>query len=185
MKITSTDIPELLLIEPDVRGDDRGFFMETWHARTYAEKGLDANFVQDNQSRSQQGVLRGLHYQLKKPQGKLVRVVSGLVFDVAVDIRKGSPTFGSWVGTELSGDVHKQFYIPPGFAHGFCVLSESADFLYKCTEFHSPDDEYGILWNDPDIGIAWPGDQYLISEKDAGNARLRDLTELLPSFSDD
>ncbi len=172
----------MLLIELDVFGDARGYFMETWHARKYAELGLDVEFVQDNQSRSQRGVLRGLHYQLEQPQGKLVRVASGVVFDVAVDIRKGSPWFGQWVGTELSGEDQKQFYIPPGFAHGFCVLSESADFLYKCTGFYAPEFEHGILWNDPDIAIDWPGDNFLISGKDASNDRLSNMTDFLPSF---
>ena len=182
MKITPTSIPDVLLIEPDVFADARGFFMESWHAQKYAEQGLDISFVQDNHSRSSRGVLRGLHYQLERPQGKLVRVVSGTVFDVAVDIRKGSPTFGQWEGAELSGDNHRQLYVPPGFAHGFCVLSESADFLYKCTDFYAPQDEHGILWNDPDIGIDWPGDAFAISDKDAGNSLLRDMDDKLPRY---
>lgn len=184
MKITPSRIPEVLVVEPDVFGDSRGFFMETWHRKKYAAAGLDVDFVQDNHSRSSKGVLRGLHYQLQQPQGKLVRVVSGVVFDVAVDIRKGSPCFGQWVGIELDGDSHRQFYIPPGFAHGFCVLSESADFLYKCTDFYAPEYEQGILWNDPDIGIEWPGDDFQISQKDARNSRLRDMDEVLPSYGD-
>jgi len=182
MKITPTSIPDVLLIEPDVFGDARGFFMESWHAQKYAAQGLDVSFVQDNHSRSSRGVLRGLHYQLEQPQGKLVMVVSGSVFDVAVDIRKGSPTFGQWEGAELSGDNHRQFYVPPGFAHGFCVLSESADFLYKCTDFYAPQDEHGILWNDPDIGIDWPGENFTISDKDAGNGLLRELDDKLPNY---
>ncbi|WJW76723.1 dTDP-4-dehydrorhamnose 3,5-epimerase [Thiohalobacter sp. IOR34] len=182
MKITPTAIPEVLVIEPDVHGDARGFFLETWHARKYAAQGLDAAFVQDNHSRSRRGVLRGLHYQLNQPQGKLVRVVSGSVFDVAVDIRKGSPTFGQWVGIELSGDNHRQFYVPPGFAHGFCVLSESADFLYKCTDYYAPEDEHGILWNDPAIGIDWPARDFLISEKDAKNGLLGEMDDVLPVY---
>jgi len=182
MKITPTSIPDVLLIDPDVFGDARGFFMESWHAQKYAEQGLDVSFVQDNHSRSSRGVLRGLHYQLEQPQGKLVRVVSGSVFDVAVDIRKGSPSFGQWVGAELSSENHRQFYVPPGFAHGFCVLSESADFLYKCTDFYAPHDEHGILWNDPAIGIDWPGDDFRISDKDAGNSLLRDMDDKLPRY---
>lgn len=182
MKITPTKIPEVLVIEPDVHGDARGFFMETWHAAKYAELGLNVNFVQDNQSRSKKGILRGLHYQLEQPQGKLVRVSDGVVFDVAVDIRKGSPTFGQWVGIELSGDNFKQFYVPPGFAHGFCVLSESADFIYKCTDFYAPQYEHGILWNDPDIGIQWPGEEYQVSDKDARNRLLRDMGDALPTY---
>ncbi len=175
MKITPTAIPEVLLVEPDLFGDARGFFMETWHAGKYAEQGLDVSFVQDNHSRSRHRVLRGLHYQLKQPQGKLVRVTAGRVFDVAVDIRRGSPTFGRWVGMELNDEDHRQLYVPPGFAHGFSVLSESADFLYKCTDFYLPEDEHGILWNDPEIGIQWPGNDFLISDKDRENRLLKEL----------
>ena len=182
MKITPTGIPDVLLIEPDVFGDARGFFLESWHAQKFAAQGLDVNFVQDNHSRSSRGVLRGLHYQLEQPQGKLVRVVCGSVFDVAVDIRRGSPTFGQWAGAELSGDNHQQLYVPPGFAHGFCVLSESADFLYKCTDYYAPQDEYGIRWNDPDIGIDWPSEDFTISDKDASNGLLRELDDKLPRY---
>jgi len=182
VKIIPSRIPDALIIEPDVHGDGRGFFMESWHARKYAEAGLDVPFVQDNHSCSGKGVLRGLHYQLEHPQGKLVRVVSGTVFDVAVDVRKGSPTFGEWVGIELSGDNHKQFYVPPGFAHGFCVLSDRADFMYKCTDFYAPEYEHGILWDDPDIGIDWPGDDFRVSEKDARNRLLRDMDDCLPVY---
>jgi len=157
--------------------------MESFHARKYAEQGLDIKFTQDNHSRSPRGVLRGLHYQLEQPQGKLVRVVSGTVFDVAVDIRKGSPTFSQWVGVELSGDNFKQIYVPPGFAHGFCVLSESADFLYKCTDYYAPEDEHGILWSDPDIGIEWSGSDFLISDKDKKNSLLKDMEEVLPVYN--
>ena len=166
MKITPSAIPEVLVIEPQVFGDKRGFFMETWNKLNYLKYNLNLDFVQDNFSRSSRGVLRGLHYQLENPQGKLIWVVRGRVFDVAVDIRKGSPTFGDWVGFKLSGEEHKQIYIPPGFAHGFCVLSDSADFQYKCTHFYHPKDEHGVLWNDPDIGIEWSGSDFLISEKD-------------------
>lgn len=184
MKIIPTAIPGVILIEPDVFGDSRGFFMETWHAQKYAEAGLDIPFIQVNHSRSSQGVLRGLHYQLEQPQGKLVRVSHGAVFDVAVDIRKGSPTFGQWVGYELSGENFRQLYIPPGFAHGFCVLSESADFIYKCTDFYAPEYEHCIRWNDPDIGIKWPGDDFLVSEKDGQAALLKDLDEYLPIYEE-
>jgi len=183
LKFIETKLSGVLIIEPDVYSDSRGFFMESFHARKYAEQGLDIKFVQDNHSRSPRGVLRGLHYQLEQPQGKLVRVVSGTVFDVAVDIRKGSPTFSQWVGVELSGDNFKQIYVPPGFAHGFCVLSESADFLYKCTDYYAPEDEHGILWNDPDIGIEWPGSDFLISGKDKKNCLLKDMEEVLPVYN--
>jgi dTDP-4-dehydrorhamnose 3,5-epimerase len=184
MRITRSKIPDVLIIQPDVFGDNRGFFMESWHAEKYKENGLDVSFVQDNHSRSQRGVLRGLHYQLKRPQGKLIRVINGTVFDVAVDIRKGSPAFGQWVGTELSGDNHAQLYIPPGFAHGFCVVSDHADFLYKCTEYYAPEDEHGIIWNDPDIGIDWPGDDFTISEKDAKNSFLKSMEDRLPVYDE-
>lgn len=182
MKITPMQIPEVLLIEPDVYGDKRGFFMESWHKRKFADHGLMVDFVQDNHSRSGQGVLRGLHYQLHQPQGKLVRVVTGSVLDVAVDIRTGSPTFGQWVSTELSADNGHQLYIPPGFAHGYCVMSELADFLYKCTDYYAPQDEHGILWNDPAIGIDWPEGDFIISEKDAANSHLDAMTDVLPVY---
>ena len=184
MKVIPAQIPEVLIIEPDVFGDKRGFFMESWHAQKYAELGITAEFVQDNLSRSRQGVLRGLHYQLEQPQGKLVSVITGAVFDVAVDIRKGSPSFGQWVGVELSEDNHRQIYVPPGFAHGFCVLSESVDFMYKCTDFYAPQYEQGIQWDDPDIGIDWPGDNFIISEKDSHNRLLRDMDDQLPLYAE-
>ena len=182
MKVIETDLPGVLIIEPKVHGDARGFFIETWHASRYAEHGLPERFVQDNHSRSSRGVLRGLHYQLQQPQGKLVRVTQGEVFDVAVDIRRGSPTFGRWVGVHLSGDNHRQFYVPPGFAHGFCTLSETADFLYKCTDYYHPQSERGVLWNDPDIGIEWPQVEVRLSDKDSANRRLRDLDADLPAY---
>lgn len=182
MKITPTLLPEVLLIEPTVYGDSRGYFFESWHAKTYAANGLEVSFVQDNQSRSGKGVLRGLHYQLQQPQGKLVSVLSGTVFDVAVDVRRGSPTFKQWVGIKLSADNHKQLYIPPGFAHGFCVLSSSADFFYKCTDYYAPEHEYGIAYSDPDIGISWPDMELNISEKDAGNSMLSDMLDYLPEY---
>ena len=181
MRATPLDHPEVLLIEPDVFPDPRGFFMETFHSIKYAEHGLPAVFLQDNHSRSSRGVLRGLHYQLKNPQGKLVRVVSGEVFDVAVDIRRGSPWYGKWVGAILSEENHRQMYVPPGFAHGFCTLSEHADFLYKCTDLYAPGDEYGIAWDDPEIAIEWPEMDYLISDKDLANPLLIE-SDHLPEY---
>ena len=181
MRATPLDHPEVLLIEPDVFPDPRGFFMETFHSIKYAEHGLPAVFLQDNHSRSSRGVLRGLHYQLKNPQGKLVRVVSGEVFDVAVDIRRGSPWFGKWVGAILSEENHRQMYVPPGFAHGFCTLSERADFLYKCTDLYAPGDEYGIAWDDPEIAIEWPEMDYLMSDKDLANPLLIE-SDYLPEY---
>jgi dTDP-4-dehydrorhamnose 3,5-epimerase len=157
--VTPTAIPEVLVLEPKVFGDARGFFFESFNARDFAEvTGLEVDFVQDNHSKSAKGVLRGLHYQIQHPQGKLVRVVQGTVFDVAVDMRKSSPTFGRWVGQILSSDNSKQLWVPPGFAHGFVVLSESAEFLYKTTDYWYPEHERSLLWNDPTIGIEWPID---------------------------
>lgn len=156
IKVTECPIKGLYIIEPTVHGDDRGYFMETYNFHDMQENGLSMTFVQDNQSMSSKGVLRGLHYQINHPQGKLVRVIKGTVFDVAVDIRKNSQTFGKWFGIELSEENKLQFYISPGFAHGFLVLSDKAEFCYKCTDFYHPGDEGGIAWNDPEIGIAWP-----------------------------
>jgi dTDP-4-dehydrorhamnose 3,5-epimerase len=157
MKVTPTAIADVLVLEPKVFGDARGFFVESFNARTFRDAtGLSVDFVQDNHSRSAKGVLRGMHYQLQQPQGKLVRVARGRVFDVAVDMRRSSPTFGRWVGTELSEDNHRQFWVPPGFAHGFVVLSDSADFLYKTTDYYAPQHERCIAWNDPAVGIEWP-----------------------------
>lgn len=161
MKFTPTEIPDVVIVEPDVFGDSRGFFMETWHAEKFAAGGITANFVQDNHSRSSQGILRGLHYQIKKPQGKLVRVLRGEVFDVAVDLRKSTTTFGRWVGMILSEENKKMLWIPPGFAHGFYVTSQQADFFYKCTDLYSPEYERSIRWDDPNLAIDWP----LIDEK--------------------
>jgi len=166
MNIKPTEHPDVLLIEPDVFNDPRGFFMETFHAEKFAQGGLPTEFLQDNHSRSVRGVLRGLHYQLQHPQGKLMRVVTGEVYDVAVDIRKGSPRFGQWIGVVLSEANQRQLYVPPGFAHGFCTLSEQADFLYKCTDLYAPGDEYGIAWDDPALAIDWPQLDYLFSDKD-------------------
>ena len=170
MKATRLAIPDVVLIEPKVFGDDRGFFMESFNQRAFnAATGTDHRFVQDNHSRSGRGVLRGLHYQIRQPQGKLVRVTSGAVFDVAVDLRKSSPTFGQWVGAELSDDNHHQLWVPPGFAHGFLVLSSSADFLYKTTDYYAPEHERSLAWNDPNLAIAWPdvGAAPTLSGKDA------------------
>lgn len=166
MKVLPTRLPGVLRIEPRVFPDPRGFFMETWQAHRYQQEGLPGRFVQDNYSYSTRGVLRGLHYQLKHPQGKLVYVLQGEVFDVAVDIRQDSPAFGCWTSAVLSGENHNQLYIPAGFAHGFCVLSETAHFLYKCTDFYEPGDEYGLRWDDPALGIDWPIAAPLLSEKD-------------------
>lgn len=168
MKIRSTEIPEVLVFEPQVHGDERGYFFETFRESHFSDRGIDLHFVQDNQSKSGQGILRGLHYQLQYPQGKLVRVLSGEIFDVAVDIRKSSPTFGRWVGEILSADNKKQLWVPPGFAHGFYVTSESAEIAYKCTEYYHPEDDYSLLWNDADIGIEWPlvSEQPQLSDKD-------------------
>ena len=158
MKITPMAIPEVLLIEPKVFGDERGFFMESFNQKVFDDAvGHSVEFVQDNHSRSTQGVLRGLHYQIQQPQGKLVRVACGTVFDVAVDMRKSSPTFGQWVGAELTASNHRQLWVPQGFAHGFLVLSEVADFLYKTTDYYAPAHERCVMWNDADIGIEWPG----------------------------
>ena len=157
MHVIPTALAGVLVLEPRVFGDDRGFFMESYNRRSFAQAtGLDIDFVQDNHSRSRKGVLRGLHYQLRQPQGKLVRVTHGAVFDVAVDIRRGSPTFGRWVGVEPSADNHRQLWVPPGLAHGFVVLSDSADFLYKTTDYYAPEHERSIAWDDPAIGIDWP-----------------------------
>ena len=176
MKISHSKLKGCVIIEPRVFGDERGFFLETFQAVRYKqEAGIDLPFVQDNHSRSARGVLRGLHFQKTKPQGKLVRVVRGEVYDVAVDIRKGSATFGEWEGVILSEDNKKQFWVPPGFAHGFVVLSDIADFEYKCTDFYDSTDEGSILWSDPDLGIQWPVQNPIVSAKDAVAKQLADL----------
>src|SRR5690242_2527277 len=176
MKAIPTSIPEVLIIEPREFGDSRGFFFESFNHKDFRRAtGLDVSFVQDNHSRSVKGVLRGLHYQIRQPQGKLVRVARGAVFDVAVDIRRSSPNFGRWAGVELTEDNHRQLWVPPGFAHGFYVLSDSADFLYKTTDYYNPDFERSLLWNDPAIGVSWPvdtGTQPTVSVKDAQAASL-------------
>jgi dTDP-4-dehydrorhamnose 3,5-epimerase len=176
MKVSHSKLQGCLIIEPRVFGDERGFFLETFQADRYKrEAGIDLPFVQDNHSRSARGVLRGLHFQKTKPQGKLVRVVRGEVYDVALDIRKGSPTFGEWEGVILSDDNKKQFWVPPGFAHGFVVLSDTADFEYKCTDYYDPSDEGCILWSDPDLDIPWPITNPVMSAKDQSAKRLVDL----------
>ena len=175
MKVTPTTLPEVLLLEPRVFGDSRGFFFESWNEREFERAGIRARFVQDNHSRSEKGVLRGLHYQVRQPQGKLIRVIAGEIFDVAVDIRRGSPGFGKWEGVRLSAESRSMLWIPVGFAHGFCVLSEFAEVLYKATDFYAPEYERCLLWNDPDLGIVWPlpAAPPLLSAKDAAGARLR------------
>lgn len=176
MKVMPTAIPDVLIIEPKVFGDDRGFFFESFNLNTFREvTGLDVNFVQDNHSKSAKNVLRGLHYQIQQPQGKLVRVVQGEVFDVAVDLRKNSKTFGQWVGVHLSAENKKQFWAPAGFAHGFVVLSETAEFLYKTTDYYAPQFERSIRWNDPELAISWPlSDDPLLSAKDANGTAFKD-----------
>lgn len=177
MNVIETALPGVLIIEPRVFGDPRGFFMETWNAATFAANGLDLAFVQDNHSRSQKGVLRGLHFQNPQPQGKLVRVTSGAVFDVAVDLRASSPTFGQWVGVELSAANKRMFWVPEGFAHGFLTLEDDTDFLYKCTALYAPQSEHTIAWNDPAVGVDWPvaGLDPIISDKDARGLALADV----------
>jgi len=182
VKVTATDLPDILVIEPDVYRDGRGFFVETYHADRYAAHGMAGPFVQDNHSRSAARTLRGLHLQLRHPQGKLVRVIEGRVFDVAVDVRRGSSTFGRWVGVALDADSFQQVYIPPGFAHGFCVLSEVAQVEYKCTDLYDPAGEIGIAWNDPEIGIAWPIADPLLSARDRQHATLAALGDRLPKL---
>lgn len=190
MKILETALPGVLLIEPAVHGDHRGFFLETYHREKYREAGLDVVFVQDNHSKSAQGTLRGLHAQDRKPQGKLVRAIEGEIFDVAVDMRRGSPTFGQWVGEVLSAENFRQLYIPPDFLHGFYVISETAQVEYKCTDVYDPGHELSVTWNDPEIGIDWPlvtgadgqVQAPLLSAKDAEAPRLAEITDRLPPY---
>ena len=181
MQVSRASIPDVLIFEPQVFGDERGFLLESWNAERYRQAmGFDVEFVQDNHSRSLRGVLRGLHYQIEQPQGKLVRAATGRVFDAAVDLRKSSPTFGCWTGAELSGDNHRQLWIPAGFAHGFLVLSDSADFLYKTTDYYAPEHERTVAWNDPAIGIDWPIEmEPTLSAKDKAGVPLRDA-EVFP-----
>ena len=180
MRVHTTDLPGVLVIEPVVHRDDRGFFVETYHADRYRDHGIAAPFVQDNRSRSTAGTLRGLHLQLQRPQGKLIQVIEGEIFDVAVDVRRGSPTFGRWVSVNLTADTFRQVYIPPGFAHGFCVISPIAQVEYKCTEVYNPASEIGIAWNDPAIGIAWPIDEPRLSPRDSRHPTLVTLGDALP-----
>ncbi len=183
MIIIKTDIPEVRLLKPDVFPDDRGFFQQTYHEKQYHEMGIGMHFVQDNWSHSAYGVLRGLHYQLYHAQDKLVSVIRGEIFDVAVDVRYASPTFGRWVGTILSEKNHHQLFIPKGFAHGFCVLSDEVDMVYKCSDFYTPGDEYALRWNDSDVGIEWPGQDFLVAEKDQRAPLLKSIpTHQLPMY---
>jgi len=175
MKIIETKLCGVLIIEPEIFGDSRGFFKETFQANRYRETGILYDFVQDNYSRSRKGVLRGLHFQITRPQGKLVSCSQGAVYDVVVDVNTASATFGQYVGVKLTADNHRQFWVPPGYAHGFCVLTDTADFQYKCTDYYDPSDEGGIIWNDPDVAIEWPIDQPLLSNKDAKLPTLREL----------
>ncbi len=184
ISVIKTALPGVVVLEPDVLGDSRGFFMETYHEKKYRGLGLNCTFVQDNCSHSAKGILRGLHYQLDHPQGKLVFAIKGEVFDVAVDIRRGSPFFGHWVGEILSEENKRQIYIPEGFAHGFCVLSDSADFIYKCTDFYHPDDDRGINWSDRTINIKWPVENPILSAKDKALPMLQETPEnLLPEYN--
>jgi len=177
MNIVETGIPDLLILEPKVFGDDRGFFLESWNERVFADLGLDLKFVQDNHSRSARGVLRGMHFQQPNPQGKLVRVVNGRVWDVALDLRRSSPTFGKWAGVELSAENKRMFWVPPGFAHGFVSLEDVTDFLYKCTAFYDPSNEHSLAWDDPAVGIEWPleGLEPQLSTKDQAGKPLAEI----------
>lgn len=177
MKVIETELPGVVILEPRVFGDERGFFMETWNEERYEKAGLQARFVQDNLSFSRAGVLRGLHFQNPNAQGKLIQVLQGEVFDVAVDVRRGSPTFGRSVGVMLTADSRQQFYVPPGFAHGFCVFSETALFFYKCTDLYNPEAEVSVRWNDPRIGIDWPVSEPSLSEKDRNAALLDEIPQ--------
>lgn len=180
MKFLPTELPGVIIIEPLVHRDERGFFLESYHERKFREGGIDATFVQDNHSLSKQGTLRGLHAQRRSPQGKLIRVLSGEIFDVAVDIRRGSASFKRWAGAVLSAENFRQLYIPPGFAHGFCVTSESAEVAYKCTTLYDAADEIGVAWNDPEIGIRWPIKNPIVSDKDRALPPLTTILDSLP-----
>ena len=183
MRVIATELPGVLVIEPDVHRDGRGFFLETYHADRYRGHGIPGPFVQDNHSRSVAGTLRGLHLQIGRPQGKLIRVIEGEVFDVAVDVRRGSPTFGRWVSVTLTAESFRQCYIPPGFAHGFCVVSPIAQLEYKCTDLYDPATELGIAWNDPAIGIRWPVTDPILSRRDSQHPTLAELGERLPAWT--
>ena len=181
MRVVPTAIPGVLVIKPDVHTDGRGFFLETYHANRYAAQGIQGPFVQDNHSRSTAGTLRGLHLQLQHPQGKLVRAIEGEIYDVAVDVRRGSPTFGRWVAVTLTAANFRQCYVPPGFAHGFCVVSPVAQVEYKCTDVYDPSDEIGIAWNDPALAISWPVREPMLSPRDARHPTLAELADRLPA----
>jgi dTDP-4-dehydrorhamnose 3,5-epimerase len=182
MRATGTALPGVLLIQPDVHRDARGFFVETYHADKYRACGVDRAFVQDNHSRSTRATVRGLHLQIRRPQGKLIRVIEGAIYDVAVDVRRGSPTFGRWVSVELTADNFLQCYIPPGFAHGFAVTSDVAQVEYKCTEIYDPGFELGIAWDDPAIGVTWPTDRAILSDRDRRNPPLSAVMDRLPLY---
>jgi dTDP-4-dehydrorhamnose 3,5-epimerase len=183
MKFVATEIPEVLVVEPDVHRDPRGFFLETWHAEKYRDGGIAFDFVQDNHSRSARGTLRGIHAQLEPAQGKLVRVLAGEVWDVAVDLRVGSPTFGRHVGVTLGAEDFRQLWVPPGFGHGFCVLSESADVAYKCTALYEPGGEIAIAWNDPELAVPWPVDAPIVSDRDLAAPTLNEVKPRLPRYA--
>jgi dTDP-4-dehydrorhamnose 3,5-epimerase len=182
VRVIPSDLPDVLIVEPDVYSDARGFFLETYHAQRYRAQGIEGPFVQDNHSRSVAGTLRGLHLQIGRPQGKLVRVILGAIYDVAVDVRRGSPTFGRWVGMTLSADNFRQTYVPPGFAHGLCVLTSVAEVEYKCTDLYDPAAEIGIAWNDPALAITWPVDKPLLSERDQRHPTLAEQADRLPTY---
>jgi dTDP-4-dehydrorhamnose 3,5-epimerase len=183
MRFRHTALAGVVLVDPEVHRDERGYFFESYHAEKYRAGGIDGPFLQDSHSRSIGGTLRGLHLQYRRPQGKLIRVIEGEIFDVAVDVRRGSPTFGSWVGVVLSGDNFVQCYVPPGFAHGFCVVSPVAQVVYKCTDLYDPGGELGIAWNDPAIGVSWPIERPLLSERDQGHPPLAQVFGLLPDWT--
>lgn len=180
MRFVETELPGVVVIEPEVHRDERGFFLEAWHRRKYVEAGMHDPIVQINHSRSGKGTLRGLHAQIEHPQGKLVRAIAGTVFDVAVDVRRGSPTFGKWVSVELSARSCRQIYVPPGFVHGFVVLGDRAEVEYGCTEFYHPESEIVVAWNDPDLGIRWPVERPVLSPRDRDAPRLAEVMERLP-----
>lgn len=182
MQFVPTALAGVIIVEPDVHRDGRGFFLETYHAAKYRAGGIAGPFLQDNHSRSVAGTIRGLHLQVRRPQAKLIRVIQGEIFDVAVDVRRGSPTFGRWVGVTISAENHRQCYVPQGFAHGFCVLSPEAQVEYKCTDLYDAAGEIGVAWNDPALGIAWPIDQPVLSERDRNHRPLAELHDLLPTW---
>jgi dTDP-4-dehydrorhamnose 3,5-epimerase len=182
VRFVPTDLPEVLIVEPDVHRDERGYFLETYHSGKYRAAGVQGPFLQDNHSRSVAGTVRGLHLQSARPQGKLIRVIGGEIFDVAVDVRRGSPSFGRWVGHTLSAENFRQCWVPPGFAHGFCVVSAVADVEYKCTDLYDPAVEIGIAWNDPTLAIRWPVERPVLSERDTRNSTLAELMTMLPEW---